>query len=150
MYENLIGSFENSIMGYIFLFLHPFNEKFGKYFVFLQAMDNTRLQKVGRLIQKDMGLILQQEAQNLFEGAMITVTSVRVSADLSVARIYVSIFPVRSKTVEDIVKLLEEKKAFIRMKLAEKVRHQLRIVPHIGFFLDDSLDYIENIDNLLK
>ena len=150
MYENLIGSFENSIMGYIFLFVHPFNEKFGKYFVFLQAMDNTRLQKVGRLIQKDMGLILQQEAQNLFEGAMITVTSVRVSADLSVARIYVSIFPVRSKTVEDIVKLLEEKKAFIRMKLAEKVRHQLRIVPHIGFFLDDSLDYIENIDNLLK
>ena len=150
MYENLIGSFENSIMGYIFLFLHPFNEKFGKYFVILQAMDNTRLQKVGRLIQKDMGLILQQEAQNLFEGAMITVTSVRVSADLSVARIYVSIFPVRSKTVEDIVKLLEEKKAFIRMKLAEKVRHQLRIVPHIGFFLDDSLDYIENIDNLLK
>ena len=121
-----------------------------QYFVFVQAMDNTRLQKVGRLIQKDMGLILQQEAQNLFEGAMITVTSVRVSADLSVARIYVSIFPVRSKTVEDIVKLLEEKKAFIRMKLAEKVRHQLRIVPHIGFFLDDSLDYIENIDNLLK
>ncbi|HHT03735.1 MAG TPA: 30S ribosome-binding factor RbfA [Bacteroidales bacterium] len=113
-------------------------------------MDNTRLEKVSRLIQKDMGLILQQEAQNLFEGAMITVTSVRVSADLSVARIYVSIFPVRSKTVEDIFKLLEEKKAFIRMKLAEKVRHQLRIVPHIGFFLDDSLDYIQNIDNLLK
>ncbi|MDD4685199.1 MAG: ribosome-binding factor A, partial [Bacteroidales bacterium] len=92
-------------------------------------MDNTRLEKVSRLIQKDMGLILQKEAQNLFEGAMITVTSVRVSADLSVARIYVSIFPIRSKTVEDIVKLLEEKKAFIRMKLAEKVRHQLRIVP---------------------
>ncbi|MDD4685583.1 MAG: ribosome-binding factor A, partial [Bacteroidales bacterium] len=63
---------------------------------------------------------------------------------------YVSIFPIRSKTVEDIVKLLEEKKAFIRMKLAEKVRHQLRIVPNISFFLDDSLDYIENIDNLLK
>lgn len=137
-------------MGYIFLFLRPFNEKFGKYFVFLQSMDNTRLQKVGRLIQKDLGLILQQEAQNLFEGAMITVTSVRVSADLSVARVYVSIFPIRSKTVEDIVKLLEEKKAFIRMKLAEKVRHQLRIVPNISFFLDDSLDYIENIDNLLK
>ncbi|MDD2191302.1 MAG: 30S ribosome-binding factor RbfA [Bacteroidales bacterium] len=113
-------------------------------------MDNTRLEKVSRLIQKDMGLILQKEAQNLFEGAMITVTSVRVSADLSVARIYVSIFPIRSKTVEDIVKLLEEKKAFIRMKLAEKVRHQLRIVPNISFFLDDSLDYIENIDNLLK
>ena len=66
-------------------------------------MDNTRLQKVGRLIQKDMGLILQQEALALFEGAMITVTSVRVSADLSVARIYVSIFPLKSKTVDDIV-----------------------------------------------
>ena len=130
--------------------MDPFNEKFGKYFVFLQAMDNTRLQKVGRLIQKDMGLILQQEAQNLFEGAMITVTSVRVSADLSVARIYVSIFPLHSKTVADIVKLLEEKKILLRMKLSQKVKNQLRIVPHIGFFLDDSLDYIENIDNLLK
>ncbi|MCK9162771.1 MAG: 30S ribosome-binding factor RbfA [Bacteroidales bacterium] len=113
-------------------------------------MDNTRLQKVGRLIQKDMGLILQQEALALFEGAMITVTSVRVSADLSVARIYVSIFPLKSKTVDDIVKLLEEKKILLRMKLAQKVKHQLRIVPHISFFLDDSLDYIENIDNLLK
>ena len=113
-------------------------------------MDQTRLQKVERLIQKDMGVILQQEAVALFEGAMITVTRVRVSADLSVARIYVSIFPLRNKTIDDIIKLLEEKKTFIRMKLAQKVKNQLRVIPEISFFIDDSLNYIENIDHLLK
>lgn len=113
-------------------------------------MDETRLQKVSRLIQRDMSEILQQDATALFEGAMITVTRVRVSADLSVARLYVSIFPLRGKTVADIMKLLEEKKTFLRMKLAQRVKNQLRVIPNISFFMDDSLDYIENIDNLLK
>lgn len=113
-------------------------------------MDETRLQKVARLIQRDMSEILQQEAAALFEGAMITVTKTRVSADLSVARLYVSIFALRGKTPGDIFKLLEEKKTFLRMKLAQRVKNQLRVIPEISFFLDDSLDYLENIDNLLK
>jgi ribosome-binding factor A len=113
-------------------------------------MDSKRLQKVARLIQKDLGEILQMEASNLFEGAMITVTGVRVSADLSLARVYVSIFAVRGKKVEEIFELLEQKKALVRMKLAQRVRHQLRVIPEIAFFIDDSLDYMENIDNLLK
>lgn len=113
-------------------------------------MDETRLQKVARLIQRDMSEILQHEATALFEGAMITVTKTRVSADLSVARLYVSIFALRGKTSGDIFKLLEEKKTFLRMKLAQRVKSQLRVIPEISFFLDDSLDYLENIDNLLK
>ena len=113
-------------------------------------MDETRLQKVARLIQRDMSEILQQEATALFEGAMITVTKTRVSADLSVARLYVSIFALRGKTPGDIFKLLEEKRTFLRMKLAQRVKNQLRVIPEISFFLDDSLDYLENIDNLLK
>ncbi len=117
---------------------------------FCNLMDSQRLQKVARLIQKDLGEILQMEASNLFEGAMITVTGVRVSADLSLARVYVSIFAVRGKKVEEIFELLEQKKALVRMKLAQRVRHQLRVIPEIAFFIDDSLDYMENIDNLLK
>lgn len=113
-------------------------------------MEGKRLEKVARLIQKDLGDILQIEAVALFEGAMITVTKVRVSADLSIARVYVSIFPLRGKTTQEIFALLEEKSAFVRMKLAQRVRHQLRVVPELSFFIDDSLDYMENIDNLLK
>lgn len=113
-------------------------------------MDNTRLEKVARLIQKDMGSIFQEETMALFEGAMITVTGVRVSPDLSLARVHVSIFPLRSKTVEEVFKLIEEKKTYLRMILAKRVRHQLRIVPELSFFIDDSLDYIEKIDELLK
>lgn len=113
-------------------------------------MDGTRLQKVSRLIQKDISEIIQLESNNLFEGAMITVTKVKISADLSIARINVSIFPLRVKTVDEIFKLLTEKKDYIRMKLASKVRNQLRVIPNISFHIDDSLDYIENIEKLLK
>lgn len=113
-------------------------------------MDAKRLEKVARLIQKDLGEILQMEAVALFEGAMITVTKVRVSADLSVARVYVSIFALGGKSSMDIFKLLEEKNTLIRMKLAQRVRHQLRVIPQLSFFIDDSLDYMEKIDNLLK
>ncbi len=113
-------------------------------------MDGTRLQKVSRLIQKDISEIIQLESNNLFEGAMITVTKVKISADLSIARINVSIFPLRGKTVDEIFKLLTEKKDYIRMKLANKVRNQLRVIPNLSFYIDDSLDYIENIEKLLK
>ncbi|MDR0971904.1 MAG: 30S ribosome-binding factor RbfA [Bacteroidales bacterium] len=113
-------------------------------------MDQTRLQKVSRLLQKDMGDILQKEANDLFFGALITITQVKVSPDLSIARLYVSIFPLHNKSVDFIFKLLNEKKALLRMRLAARVKNQLRIIPQISFFIDDSLDYLENIDRLLK
>ena len=111
-------------------------------------MDGTRLSKVSRQIQKDLGEIFQQKAQSLFQGKMITVTSVRVTADLSIAKVYVSIFPPENK--EEILKTIKHHTKTLRHELAQRIRKQMRIVPNLIFYIDDSLDYIENIDRLLK
>lgn len=113
-------------------------------------MDNNRLQKVARLIQKDMGEILRYESKNLFKGAMITVTHVRVSPDLSIAKVYISIFALGGIKPEEILELVQTNKPFLRNRLASMERNQLRIIPDLTFFIDDSLDYSENIDRLLK
>lgn len=113
-------------------------------------MDSNRLQKVARLIQKDMGSIFQAEAKRLFLGAMITPTKVRVSADLSIARVYVSIFAVGGTKPQEVFGLIEQNKAFLRMRLGNLERHQLRVIPALSFFIDDSLDYSDNIERLLK
>ncbi|MBQ2375876.1 MAG: 30S ribosome-binding factor RbfA [Bacteroidales bacterium] len=113
-------------------------------------MDNNRLQKVARLIQKDMGEILRYESKNLFKGAMITVTRVRVSSDLSIAKIYISIFALSGVTTDEVFELVKANKPLLRNKLASMERNQLRIIPDLSFFVDDSLDYSENIDRLLK
>jgi ribosome-binding factor A len=113
-------------------------------------MDSNRLQKVARLIQKDMGEILRYESKNLFKGAMITVTRVRVSSDLSIAKIYISIFALAGAKTEEIYELVKANKSLLRNKLATMERNQLRIIPDLSFFIDDSLDYSENIDRLLK
>ncbi|MBR5254869.1 MAG: 30S ribosome-binding factor RbfA [Bacteroidales bacterium] len=113
-------------------------------------MDNNRLQKVARLIQKDMGEILRYESKNLFKGAMITVTKVRVSSDLSIAKIYISIFALSGVTTDEVFELVKANKPLLRNKLAAMERNQLRIIPDLSFFIDDSLDYSENIDRLLR
>jgi len=92
--------------------------------------------------------MFQQECKEYTEGAMLSVTAVRVSPDLSYAKIYVSIFP--SERVEAVMKSLEEKNKSIRFILGKKVGKQMRIVPELRFFVDDSLDYIDKIDELLK
>lgn len=111
-------------------------------------MESTRQNKVARLIQKDLSDILQKMNSSIAPGKLITVTVVRISPDLSVARVYVSIFPPssREETLEEIKKNVWN----IRLLLGERVRHQLRIVPELAFFIDDSLDYAERIDTLLK
>lgn len=111
-------------------------------------MDGTRLQKVGRLVQKDLGEIFQREGAALFPGKMITVTSVRVSPDLGLAKVYVSIFPTLG--TEATLELIRHQAKTLRLELGKRVRHQLRIIPELAFFVDDSLDYIENIDRLLN
>lgn len=111
-------------------------------------MEGTRLEKVQRLLQKDLGEIIQKEGVTLFRGKIITVTSVRVSPDLGVAKVYISIFPTDKK--EDVLHAVKVHTKQIRYELAQRVKNQLRIVPELSFFLDDSLDYIENIDKLLK
>ena len=97
-----------------------------------------------------MGQIFQQETKSIFGSSMITVTEVRVSPDLSVAKVWVSIFPIGGAKKEDIMTAIEENTSDLRRRLGLRVGKQLRIIPQLSFFLDDSLDYIEKIDRLLK
>ena len=110
-------------------------------------MTSTRQQKVSRLLQKELGPIFQQMAPE-FEGNMITVTVVRISPDLSVAKVYLSIFPGKNK--EEVLEKIREKTPAVRGLLGNIIRNQVRIIPALYFYLDDSLDYIDNIDRLLK
>ena len=97
-------------------------------------MESKRQQKVGRQIQKDLGDIFQREAQHLVNGAFVTVTGVRMTPDLGIARAYLSFLPEKKKDL--LFEGIQENVRFIRQKLGERVRHQLRIVPELQFYLD--------------
>ncbi len=109
---------------------------------------STRQHKVSRQLQKDLSEIFREKGTLAFAGAMITVTSVRISPDLSVARVYISIFP--SAKIQEAFELIEASSRSIRGELGKRVSKQLRIVPELVFIIDDSLDYVEKIDQLLK
>ncbi|HET6242969.1 MAG: 30S ribosome-binding factor RbfA [Bacteroidetes bacterium] len=111
-------------------------------------METTRQKKVARLLQKELGEIFQRESNTMFGGAFITVTGVRISPDLSVAKTYLSIFVVKDRDL--VMKNVKKQTKEIRTKLGERIKQQLRIVPNLDFHIDDSLDYAEKIDNLLK
>jgi ribosome-binding factor A len=112
------------------------------------AMESTRQKKVSRLIQKELADIFLKRGNEFAHGKLVSITRVRVSPDLSFAKVYISIFPATNQ--EDILKSIEEHSSKIRLDLGHKVRNQLRIVPGIAFHIDDSLDYIDKIDKLLK
>ena len=97
-----------------------------------------------------MGNIFQQETKSIFGSSMITVTEVRISPDLSVAKVWVSIFPIGGAKKEDVMTAIQDNTSDLRRRLGLRVGKQLRIIPQLTFFLDDSLDYIEKIDTLLK
>ncbi|MCQ2219527.1 MAG: 30S ribosome-binding factor RbfA [Paludibacteraceae bacterium] len=109
-------------------------------------MDKTRLNKIDRLIQKEMSDMFQKSV-NSMNGTLVTVTSVTVSADLSIARIRLSIFP--TERIEETMATIKNSTKALRFELGQRIRYQLRKVPELSFFIDDSLDYIENIDRLL-
>jgi ribosome-binding factor A len=111
-------------------------------------MDSQRQLKVSRLLQKELGEIFQRETRPLFGNALITVTQVRVSPDLGIAKVYVSLFnaPDNKALLESIKTHTKE----IRMKLSDRVKKQVRVIPNLAFYLDDSLDYAMRIDELLK
>jgi ribosome-binding factor A len=111
-------------------------------------MEAKRQNKISRLIQKELGEILRKESKSLFNGALLSVTAVRVSPDLSFAKVYISIFSVDKTT--DIIELVKKNAKIVRYNLGNAVKNQLRVVPELVFIQDDSLDYIENIENLLK
>ena len=110
-------------------------------------METTRQNKVCRLIQKELSeiFLLQTKSMN---GVLVSVSTVRISPDMSIVRAYLSVFP--SGKAEEIVKNINNNTKAIRFELGNRVRYQLRIIPELKFFVDDSLDYVERIDELLK
>lgn len=110
-------------------------------------METTRQNKISRLIQKELSeiFLLQTKSMN---GVLVSVSAVRISPDMSIARVYLSVFP--SERSQEIVKNINDNMKSIRYELGTRVRHQLRIIPELKFFVYDSLDYAERIDELLK
>ncbi|MDO4779837.1 MAG: 30S ribosome-binding factor RbfA [Bacteroides sp.] len=110
-------------------------------------METTRQNKISRLLQKEISemFLLQTKAM---QGVLVSVSAVRISPDMSIARVYLSVFP--SEKSNEIVKNINANAKTIRYELGGRVRHQLRIIPELKFFVDDSLDYLEKIDALLK
>ena len=110
-------------------------------------MQETRQNKIARLLQKELSVIFQEQTRSL-HGVMVSVTRVKISPDLSICTAYLSIFP--SEKSEEMIKNITKNDKQIRYELGTRVRYQLRIIPELRFFIDDSLDYIERIDELLK
>ena len=110
-------------------------------------MQETRQNKIARLLQKELSLILQEQTRSL-HGVMISVTRAKISPDLSICTAYLSIFP--SERGEELIQNITKNEKQIRYELGTRIRHQMRIVPELRFFIDDSLDYIERIDELLR
>ncbi len=110
-------------------------------------METTRQNKISRLIQKELSEMFMLQTKAM-KGVLISVSACRISPDLSVCRVYLSVFP--SQKSEEILKNINDNMKSIRYELGTRVRFQLRIIPELRFFIDDSLDYIEHIDQLLK
>ena len=112
-----------------------------------QYMQETRQNRISRLLQKELSLIFQSQTR-MMHGVMVSVTRVKISPDLSICTAYLSVFP--SEKGEEIISAVNKNQATIRYYLGQKIRNQLRIIPELRFFIDDSLDYIDRIDELLK
>ena len=111
-------------------------------------METNRQKKIAGVLQKDLADVLQHAAQDGMKGVIISVTKVNVTTDLSQAKVYLSVFPQLKREI--ILKGVKENAATIRYELAKRTRDQLRRMPELSFYIDDSLDYIENIDNALR
>ena len=110
-------------------------------------MQETRQNRISRLLQKEISLIFQNQTRQM-HGVMVSVTRVKISPDLSICTAYLSIFP--SERGDELLKNIQQNTSTIRYDLGQRVRNQLRIIPELRFFIDDSLDYLERIDDLLK
>lgn len=111
-------------------------------------MESKRQQKIARLLQKDLGEIFRLMAHDHLRGYLITVTKVNITPDMSLARVFLSLFGPGDRDL--IFKTINQQTKEIRYQLGIRVKGQLRIIPNLEFIIDDSLDYIENIDKLLK
>lgn len=112
------------------------------------TMETNRQKKIAGVLQKDLVDVLQTAARNGAKGVIISVTKVQVTSDLSQAKVFLSIFPNDKK--DELLEGIKSNAPLIRHELSQRTKNQLRRVPGLTFFLDDSLDYIENIDASLK
>ncbi|MEJ2594384.1 MAG: 30S ribosome-binding factor RbfA [bacterium] len=111
-------------------------------------MESKRQQKVNKLLQKDLAEIFQLELGHVTQGAMVTVTKVHVSPDLNSVKVYLSLFATADRKA--LLSNIQRRAGEIRGKLGARIRHQLRSVPELHFYEDDSLDYIDHIEDLLN
>lgn len=111
-------------------------------------MATIRQERIEKLVKQELSTLFQRESKSLFEGAFITVTQVRISPDLSVAKTYLSLFMVKDK--EAALELVKSQTNVIRKHLGNALGKSMRKIPELIFYIDDSLDYAENIDSLLK
>jgi ribosome-binding factor A len=111
-------------------------------------MDSVRQNKVNSLLQQEMAMVMQQENRALLPGGLITVSAVRVSPDLGVAKVYLSLFPVKDKQAA--MAHIRDHAQRLRGLLGQRIGKQMRVVPELLFYIDDSLDRAEEIDKLLK
>ena len=110
--------------------------------------ETNRQRKIAGVLQKDLVDVLQKAAQDGMKGVLISVSKVHVTSDLGVAKVYLSIFP--SDKRNEIVKGVQSNTATIRYEMAKRTRNQLRRMPELLFFGDDTLDYLEEIDKSLN
>lgn len=111
-------------------------------------MESTRQLKVGRLIQKELSGVFVKEGQGLYGKVLVSITVVRMSPDLSVAKVYLSIFP--NEKNKEVLKSVNDAKSRIRHLLGQKTKGQMRIIPELIFYFDDSAAYFEKIDGVLR
>ncbi len=109
-------------------------------------MESKRQQKFARVIQKDLGEIFQREANNFIPNAMITVTKVRATPDLGMVKVFLSFFNVAKP--EEAIKKIKSQSSEIRYNLGKKIKDQVKSVPQLDFFLDDTNEYVENIERI--
>jgi len=111
-------------------------------------MESVRQQKVARLIQKEMADIFLKESRMLFGNVFISITTVRMSPDLSVAKLYLSIMLIEDK--KSFLKQIQAQSKPLRKLLGDCIRKQVRIIPEIIFYLDDNVDYANHMDNVIS
>ncbi len=109
-------------------------------------MESKRQKQVAKQIQKDLGEIFQRDMKQILDGAFVTITDVKVSPDLAIAKVYLSFLLTKDK--EGVLAIIRENTKQIRHLLGDRVRHQLRIVPSLQFYVDDTAEYAQKIDAL--
>mgnify|MGYP001324106287 FL=1 len=111
-------------------------------------MESNRQKKIGGLLQQDLVDVLQRAARGGMQGVIISVSKVKVTVDLSIAKVYLSVFP--NDKAQELLEGIRSNTPLIRHEMSQRTRHQLRRMPHLEFFIDDSLEYIDGIERSLK